>query len=88
MDFVSISWYIVFLQLNIDMPPRSWHIAAPMYSSNSSANSVECQVAIFGGNVHSEGYTGKRRTAGEARILSFGQYSMKCNYAIYFKYIL
>ena len=60
------------------MFPRSWHIAAPMYS----ANSVECQVAIFGGNVHSEGYTGKRHNAGDARILSFGQYSIKCNYAI------
>lgn len=61
--------YVFILQLDIDMFPRSWHIAAPLYSANSAA----CQVAIFGGNVHSEGYTGKRRNAADIRILSFGQ---------------
>ena len=29
-------------------------------------------MAIFGGNVHSEGYTGRRRNTADIKILSFG----------------
>jgi hypothetical protein len=61
---LSLSW----TQLDIDLFPRSWHTATPLYYPNST----ECRLAVFGGNVHCDGLTGKRRNTGDMRVLSFG----------------
>ncbi len=59
----------VFLQLNINTKPRSWHIAQPLYSDVST----ECLVAIFGGNVHIDRMWGDRTDAADLKILRFGK---------------
>ena len=48
---------------------RAWHIAGALYSQNSS----ECCIAIFGGNVHWNGFVGKRRNIGDVRMALFGK---------------
>ena len=57
------------VQLYIPLKPRSWHIARPVYRPNST----ECDVVIFGGNVHIEGHYGDRDNAADLEILSSGE---------------
>ena len=56
-------------QLNIGMKPRSWYIACPVYSRAST----ECQVAVFGGNVHVVETLGDRIDIADLKILAFGK---------------
>lgn len=56
------------MQLLVPLKPRSWHIARPVYITNST----ECDVVIFGGNVHIEGHLGDRDNTADLRILSCG----------------
>ena len=60
------------MQLYIPLKPRSWHIARPIYITNST----ECDVVIFGGNVHIAGHLGDRDNTADLRILSCG---MSCH---------
>ena len=50
---------------------RAWHTAGPLYYSNSN----ECRLAIFGGNVHWDGFVGKRRNIGDVRVALFGEFA-------------
>ena len=62
----------VCVQLHIPLKPRSWHIARPVYKPNST----ECDVVIFGGNVHIEGHHGDRDNTADLQILSSGKKSI------------
>lgn len=57
------------LQFDVNTYARAWHIAGPLYYTNST----ECRLAIFGGNVHWDGFVGKRRNIGDIRIVTFGR---------------
>lgn len=56
------------MQVSIPLKPRSWHIGLPHYHHDST----ECQVVIFGGNMHIRGNSGERDNAADLRILTFG----------------
>ena len=61
------------MQLYIPLKPRSWHIARPVYRPNST----ECDVVIFGGNVHVEGHQEDSRVyTADLQILSSGMRSL------------
>ncbi len=62
-------WSTIYPQLNINMRPRSWHVAQSLHGA---AVSTECEVAIFGGNVHIDRMWGDRTDAADLRILRFG----------------
>lgn len=62
----------LFHQLEVSLKPRSWHIGLPRYH----AGSTECQVIIFGGNVHIRGDTGARDNTADLRALQFGKYEL------------
>ncbi len=55
------------------MRPRSWHVAQPLYGA---AVSTECEVAIFGGNVHIDRMWGDRTDAADLKILRFGWFTL------------
>ena len=59
-----------YLQLKVDLKPRSWHTVRAAYS----AVATECRLVIFGGNMHREGNYGDRTAAADPRILVFGMY--------------
>lgn len=63
-----VYFHHVCMQLYIPLKPRSWHIARPVYRPNST----ECDVVIFGGNVHIEGHYGDRDNSADLKILSSG----------------
>ena len=63
-----VYFYHVCMQLYIPLKPRSWHIARPVYRPNST----ECDVVIFGGNVHIEYDHGDRDNSADLKILSSG----------------
>ena len=54
------------------LKPRSWHIGLPRYH----AGSTECQVVVFGGNVHVKGDKGARDNTADLRILQFGGWAI------------
>ena len=63
-----VYFHHVCMQLYIPLKPRSWHIARPVYRPNST----ECDVVIFGGNVHIEYDHGDRDNSADLKILSSG----------------
>ena len=65
--YLSIYYY---LQLKVDLKPRSWHTVCATYSPVAT----ECRLVIFGGNMHREGNYGDRTAAADPRILVFGMY--------------
>ena len=56
-------------QFDVNTYARAWQIVGPLHYPGST----ECQLAIFGGNVHWDGFVGKRRNIGDIRIAFFGQ---------------
>lgn len=71
MTVFMMGWALVPLQLRIGVEPRSWHIAEPVYSHNTTG----CDVVIFGGNMYKYPGTDKldRDNAAELKILHFGK---------------
>lgn len=65
--YLSIYYY---LQLKVDLKPRSWHTVRATYSPVAT----ECRLVIFGGNMHREGNYGDRTATADPRILVFGMY--------------
>ena len=64
------SWYcFLCAQFDVNTYARAWQVVGPLHYPGST----ECQLAVFGGNVHWDGFVGKRRNIGDIRIAFFGQ---------------
>ena len=68
-------------QLNIDTKPRSWYVACSVYNQRTS---TECQIVLFGGNVHVVENTGDRMDIADLRILTFGRSKLGVFFCVFF----